>query len=573
MKRNPYWFSLLSLSLLLASWVLPMNAAAQAAAESQTVQISGLQEGESIHLYQLTTAEQWAAPVQAWLDRENAPAEFRDFGKSPELLFRLQTQTQDRFVQLLVLAMRDTGANLILEDLGSRLTWNTETKNWEGAFSPGGYLLLPSSSQRIYSPRLLLVSDTQAEISYKDRYFSQPSFSMTVSTEEGEALTDQSFLVQGRKLMVRTELNPERYPAFFPAEKLVRILSFHLGPGQIPVLEKATVQEADLGFALQEGRDYTLESVSNVTVYTGADHASCFYEDNGLFYFMDGSATGTTTLAGTLDAYNLRYGMALTETELKSVPSSTVVFLTLARWDDPLVFEYPVTIGNTYLPQESSQPAQVGSGIALLEGQYHFTASVLPADPLGQFSELRQYTNYSVEAQLLDGGIAGDGQTQVGTPLTGGAFTLYRLYAKAEFAAGASQEEKNAWIQQAVDVNPGQGYQVLWLDNQVSLYLFHSAQAVDAQGITGFGALEPEEYLMVETIYPDGYATLRTAYQITPVAWEHDSFQTVTWRNYTGVYLPETGGIGTAAFTMTGTSLLMFGMFLMIWTIRRKKET
>ena len=69
-------------------------------------------------------------------------------------------------------------------------------------------------------------------------------------------------------------------------------------------------------------------------------------------------------------------------------------------------------------------------------------------------------------------------------------------------------------------------------------------------------------YYLVEKAAPEGYTPLREAFEITVDSRSHLADNVIVIKNLSGVLLPETGGIGTTIFTLSGTLLLCVAAIL-----------
>ena len=82
--------------------------------------------------------------------------------------------------------------------------------------------------------------------------------------------------------------------------------------------------------------------------------------------------------------------------------------------------------------------------------------------------------------------------------------------------------------------------------------------------------LECDTYLLVETKAPNGYFTLDEIKSVTVVP---NTVTDITWieiSNTHGYRLPETGGIGTTAFTVAGAALIVTAFTLLAWKKRSR---
>ena len=90
----------------------------------------------------------------------------------------------------------------------------------------------------------------------------------------------------------------------------------------------------------------------------------------------------------------------------------------------------------------------------------------------------------------------------------------------------------------------------------------------DENGVVYISGLAYGTYYIVETQAPEGYNLLTTPTEVIIDATSHTDAKVVTIVNNAGFELPQTGGIGTTIFTMTGL-ILILGAGLTLVTRRR----
>ena len=134
--------------------------------------------------------------------------------------------------------------------------------------------------------------------------------------------------------------------------------------------------------------------------------------------------------------------------------------------------------------------------------------------------------------------------------------------AGAKFAVYTAAKEGDANVE-TVTVNEIQYSVVPVLIDGVPLVL-----ETDESGSAISPELECDTYLLVEIEAPNGYLALDEIKSVTVVA---NTVQDLTWieiPNTRGYLLPETGGIGTTAFTATGIALVAVAFTLLTWKKR-----
>ena len=83
-------------------------------------------------------------------------------------------------------------------------------------------------------------------------------------------------------------------------------------------------------------------------------------------------------------------------------------------------------------------------------------------------------------------------------------------------------------------------------------------------------ALNCQTYFIVETKAPNGYSLLDEAVMVTVVPDTIESIITLEIPNEKGNLLPETGGMGTTPFTVTGCVLIAAATVLLV--LKKKQQ-
>lgn len=148
-----------------------------------------------------------------------------------------------------------------------------------------------------------------------------------------------------------------------------------------------------------------------------------------------------------------------------------------------------------------------------------------------------------------------------GAALAGASFSVYRK---------ATQEEIDAGLSETITVS-GQAQQLI----AVSFYATSdlsgdrvNSLTTGADGIGYIYGLAYGEYYLVETQAPAGYFKRTEPIAFTIDAQSHTQEQRVTVTNTAGTVLPETGGMGTTFFTVSGLLLIALAVLL----LARKKQ-
>jgi fimbrial isopeptide formation D2 family protein/LPXTG-motif cell wall-anchored protein len=167
------------------------------------------------------------------------------------------------------------------------------------------------------------------------------------------------------------------------------------------------------------------------------------------------------------------------------------------------------------------------------------------------------YTAKSEEVNVYTGGfhlLKTDASDQTIT-LSGAVFEVYRP---------ATFEETMAEDPRLMNI-PGVPVKVV----KIPFYVGAVAQGAQVTSVTtgadgkiSVCGLAYGTYYLVEKAAPEGYTPLREAFEITVDSRSHLADNVIVIKNLSGVLLPETGGIGTTVFTLSGTLLLCVAAIL-----------
>ena len=138
-----------------------------------------------------------------------------------------------------------------------------------------------------------------------------------------------------------------------------------------------------------------------------------------------------------------------------------------------------------------------------------------------------------------------------GTVLAGAVFELYRAATAEEVTAGSENLTTIAGV-------VGPVVKVSFFDNG-ALHGERVTEVIsDEEGKVTVYGLAFGEYYLLETQAPAGYNLLGDAMKLTINATSHTEENEIVIANVSGAILPETGGIGTWVFTVTGITLMLF---------------
>ena len=174
------------------------------------------------------------------------------------------------------------------------------------------------------------------------------------------------------------------------------------------------------------------------------------------------------------------------------------------------------------------------------------------------------------------------GETSVGgpnTPLEGAVFALYGTGSGMDEAAYTELKTRYGLSQSFADIS------IIEAEPGDNVYYLQAIAASDADGLVAFVGLGGSTYKVVELKAPNGYAPTSEVFKFRkPGTSDHlpatgDNTQdptdpdthvaTATVVNYVAYALPETGGAGTALFTIAGLALILGAGALYL---RRRRE-
>ncbi len=220
--------------------------------------------------------------------------------------------------------------------------------------------------------------------------------------------------------------------------------------------------------------------------------------------------------------------------------------------------------------------ANLGEGNAVPEIRVYFTATINPNASMGEEIPNQahlDYTNsagvdYDADSDVPEVHTGGTGILKTSTdetPLAGASFKIAREATEAELA------DPNA-AKETLTVN-GKSLTVVFVDFYPTRNLSGEKTfevTTDDQGVAVFSGLAYGTYYIVETKAPAGYNLLIAPIEVEINAESHMEEKAVKVIN-TKFTMPETGGIGTTIFTVTGLAIMGAAVVLLIISTKKRK--
>lgn len=217
---------------------------------------------------------------------------------------------------------------------------------------------------------------------------------------------------------------------------------------------------------------------------------------------------------------------------------------------------------------------QAGTATADYELRFHFTAQINRNAAMGETIENQAhlvFTNNvgrSFEADSDKPEVHTGGASLIktdsasGAALAGASFSVYREATQAEITAGGCTQVTIGGTLHTLTQVPFYSTPDLTGDPVTSL-------TTGADGLGYFYGLAYGDYYLLETKAPDGYVRLSAPIAFAVNAASHTEAQRIAVKNAAGTLLPETGGTGTALYTLSG--LLLLGLAALLLARRRQR--
>lgn len=538
------------LTLLLALMLCPLSA--QAAGNTIPFTVTGLEEWDRLYLYALSVDGTWADSIGEWLQTDEGNEMYAGFLKQgPSVLGHLSEENAARFVQTVIQAMKQEDGSFLLKAADIVYSGSGGEAAASAELAEGYYMAVAEGKRRIYTPILLHVKEGEQTYAYGEDDWSIPKLKQTL-LKNGETVAGGSLSVKiGDKLELSLTVTQGSYPKVYSLEKRICSVSQVYENGVLWKKDAFRLTGAG-GRELRDGEDYTLNFSEDASVFRfgeQADAPAAFYRIGGWYYFMNGVVAGEE-LAQAVAQYNDAYHTFWEETDAQETEHCSVLCITFCVWEKELTVSCELESGSWRIGADEQLLDRI------LESQLLYSVSPISVDALGASDEKVTLSSRGIRLRLRDGGISGSPDPDTGPTenMSGAVFLVLSRAGTLENSPDA------AAIQSFVEEHGGGSYQVIWNTDKTSadIYVAAAAMQTDENGMACIGGLDENDYLVIQTVYPDGYAVSRVGLLLTAADdWQEGShIKDVTWTDYRGVYLPETGGCGTAVYQKAGILLL-----------------
>lgn len=521
-----------------------------AASGNTTVSVNNIQAGDRLFFYEIASnsgeGDSFDPAVLSWMQEDEATYT-KFLTQGPAILNRMSQEELANYAQRMILGLMPASSDDFALQPAGKVRADAATVSLD--LPAGYYLLVIAGAKSVYTPIVFAgVQETQ-ELTIPAKLQAAPVLEKRIGQKDtlGAQANTGVEAAGGDILAVELTLRQTDYPAVYaPVKNTSSILEIWENGLEL-ITSGLSIREKD-GTTLTEGEDYTSQHVTDATLYDLTDSGTAaFYESGGWFYLMDGSIAGDTPQQA-LAEYNRLWGTSYGELELSKRTDASLLSLNLTKWHEDLQISYLLHMGNAYEP----------AGRYRAVTQYAYSVNPVDAQMAGETEAVVYAESFCANTTLTDG--ENDAQ------LAGGVFDVLEY---ADTLTGTPDREQ---IEQRVAALGGGGYSVLWAEGGETARIYRKVGQfiTDEAGFGGLGGLRRREHLIVQTMYPQGYAISKTGLLIEPdTDWpqtEGDITRVVAtqWKNYKSVKLPESGGFGTDGHTLLGMLLLLLALG-MLW--------
>lgn len=556
-----------ALCLLLAVFLAACLGGAEVCAASGniTVHVSNIQAGDRLFFYETASHSQdggawnWNPKIVSWMKEEEEIYK-KLLAKGPGIVEQMGQEELANLAQRMIMGLMPEASGGFVLELAGQVRADGESVSI--TLPAGYYLLVIAGTECVYVPVVFGGEQNTQTIAIPEGMRSAPVLEKTIRQQGTLEVSGQSGITAagGDRLAVELHLKQTDYPAVYaPLKNTCSILEvwddgLELIPSEFSIKGKdEAVLTLDEDYTLQHITDATLYSISTVPEKGGL----AFYEKDGWFYLMDGSVAGSSRQQA-LAEYNKLWGAAYTQAELTERKNGSLLSVNLTRWQEELHLSYLLHMGNAYQPE----------GIYRAITQFAYSVNPVDAQMAGESAAEVRAESFCVKASLADGDTWDTGQPDGGKNVVYLAGGVFEVLEYADELTGAPDKET---IEQKVSALGGGSYRVIWTEGgqTARIYLKTGQFSTDESGIGGIGGLRRKEYLLVQVMYPEGYALSRTGLIVEPDTDWPQTGESITrivdtlWKNYRSVMLPESGGFGTGGYTMSGMVVLILAVVLL----------
>lgn len=598
------------------------------AAEKVTVSFEGLEAGDKVEIYRIASYSDdegqyiWSSTVANWLNNKSEGNTYK--GLTPGKMAQMTHERSLEFCETLISGLKNESEGVVNLE-GYSLLVDGEQDDYSVEVAPGYYIILPKGARRIYELKWFKIeSGNNLNVSYSQEEgdFQQPTVSVAVQNLTAERNPDgvELFALENDELKINSQLTVPAYPNMYATGK--RILN-------ITVIVPCGIEyrKDSLKLGVDE-KAYSLATYENVTIYKNSEGERLFFRtENDYFFELNGSQlVSQGSLQDAVTKYN-----ELHETEYE-VPESEKNFAPLSE----IAPEQTTETGQVSETEAGQEPVSElkpmsENGNSTVTPEVGNTVMVIALDTEQEISELSiEYdavkSNKANEDCFFDNVVAlsyslspinanliytesasarvnsygikitvceGTGESVNMTPeqkleklprLAGAEFYLYRLSdsTKGDNVVETTEADQGTEVvgeteSTLVDdeIEPIQRYDQE--ADQTYTYTFVRKLVVNGKGEVSLSGIEPDEYLLVQNVYPEGYTLSDVSLLIEASDWSNDSVMEgnnlleIIWLDYETVYLPGTGKRGILAYMIAGTCIAGMALLLLFYRLYPEK--
>lgn len=571
------------------------------AADNGNLLLENLEINDLVEVYRIASYEEvtgkykWATAVSNWMQNTTEGNTYRSL--TPEKLSSMTRERANEFCELLLMGLKNDQEG-IANIPGYSFTADEEKEQYTLEVTPGYYIILPKGTERIYGLKWLKVKPgEEITVTYsqeqEDYQIPQLTLSMSNLTADRGVNNDTEkfpFTLEGDELEFTADIKIPAYPNMYSSGKRILNICITVPRGFCYTEDSMSLKQASVDLAEES---YSIQQLKDSIAYETENGELLFVGTiNGYFYLPDGKlllAAGTEQEA--LDKYNLSYGTeyflnvespeeADGETVEEETPVDTLAAdsseLCLKRITRMTVFiialdtEAEVSdLQITYRATKDSRATDTGYFTTRLL----FSYSTSPLD--SNLNCVAQQTATAVSYGIRLTVCMGDGKSITMTPeeilnesprMQGVSFYLYRLtnVYEGDTTKDTENQSNETDTQTTAEGESAEGEippQLIYNEDEDKTYEYSYLEQmdVDENGVTEISGIKPEEYLVVQTKYPEGYTRSQEAILISSTDWSDETVMEgnylldVLWLDYATVYLPGTGKTGIMIFVLVGT--------------------